>query len=429
MVENLTRRIQQSIYAASGGRSQAKAVYRLLANEKFETDKVQGGIKDACIEQMKNYDTVLLVQDTTEIDLNGHKKTEGLGYCDQHNRGILLHSCVAIGLDGVPIGIVTQIAETRETAANETLTASEKVKRPIEEKESFRWLETMREAAASVPDGVHGIIVADRECDFYEFYDDAQRIACDFVIRVVTNRVTQGGEKLKQVFANTKPCGKMRVEVPRDSRKGIKARVAELTVRYTTISINRPAIRKEEHIAKQVSMNVVQITEENPPAGVEAISWILATSLPVTGFDSAVKVVEIYVKRWGIERFHYVLKSGCKVEAIQQRHYERIKVLLFLYSAIAIFIMQMTLLNRAQPELPCGIFFEEEEWKILYCAANRTKTPPAEPYPLENAVRYLSILGGRKNAPSDGAAGMSAIWQGLSVLFILTAYAPFVGQV
>ena len=429
MVENLTKRMRESIYAASGGRSQAKAIYRLLANDKFETDKVQGGIKDACIEQMKNCNTVLLVQDTTAIDLNGHKKTEGLGYCDQHNRGILLHSCVAIGLDGVPVGIVTQTAETRATAADETLTASEKVKRPIEEKESFRWLETMREAAASVPDGVQGIIVADRECDFYEFYDDAQRIACDFVVRVVTNRVTQDGEKLKQVLASTKPCGKMRVEVPRDSRKGVKARTAELTVRYVEISINRPVVRKEEHIAMQVSMNVVEITEENPPAGLEAISWILATNLPVTEFDAAVKVVEIYVKRWGIERFHYVLKSGCKVEAIQQRHYDRIKPLLFLYSAIAIFIMQMTLLNREQPELPCEVFFEEEEWKILYCAANRTKMPPTEPYPLKNAVRYLCILGGRKNSPSDGAVGLSAIWQGLSALFILSAYAPFVGQV
>ena len=92
-----------------------------------------------------------------------------------------------------------------------------------------------------------------------------------------------------------------------------------------------------------MTFNVVRIIEKNPPEKVEPIEWILATNLDTSNADEAFLIVQYYVQLWKIERFHYVLKSGCKVEEIQQRSVERIKPLLIMYSIIAVFILSMTL--------------------------------------------------------------------------------------
>ena len=84
---------------------------------------------------------MLLPQDTADINLHGHKRTEGLGYSSNHTKGILLHSCVALTPDGMPLGLLYQSYATRETKKM-SLSAKDKKNRPIEEKESYRWLET-----------------------------------------------------------------------------------------------------------------------------------------------------------------------------------------------------------------------------------------------------------------------------------------------
>jgi hypothetical protein len=97
------------------------------------------------------------------------------------------------------------------------------------------------------------------------------------------------------------------------------------------------------------------------------------TSEGVESFEAAYEMVGYYIQRWKIERFHYVLKSGCKIEELQERNMEKMKALILMYSVIAVLIMNLTYIARIHPEMPCKIVFEDEEWKILYCAAHRTK--------------------------------------------------------
>jgi hypothetical protein len=93
-VENFTKNAQKSILGAEGDRSGAKAFYRLLSNEKFETEKLSEAVKYATISRMEG--TVLLIEDTSDINLNGHKKTEGLGYSSERVKGVKVHSCMAL---------------------------------------------------------------------------------------------------------------------------------------------------------------------------------------------------------------------------------------------------------------------------------------------------------------------------------------------
>jgi hypothetical protein len=174
------------------------------------------------------------------------------------------------------------------------------------------------------------------------------------------------------------------------------------------------------------------VREEQPPTGSEAIEWFLMSDEEVENAEAAYEKVGYYIQRWKIERFHYVLKSGCKIEKLQERSMEKTKLLILKYSVIAVFIMNLTYIARINPELPCTIAFEDEEWKLLYCAANRTKKVPDKPYTIKQAVDYIGALGGPKRAPSDGLPGVKTIWSGLQKLYSLLDYHvlfDFMGQV
>jgi hypothetical protein len=222
-VENSTKNAEKSILSSGEGRSDAKAFYRLLGNDRFDMEQMQSCATRRTVARMEG--TVLLIQDTSDINLNGHKKTEGLGYCSEHIRGIKLHSCIAVSPEGMAFGLVSQSYETRPEAKS-PLSKAGKAARPIEEKESFRWIDTMRTATSKIPEDVHVITICDREGDFYELYAQAKELKEDFIIRVTHDRCSDADEKILTQIRETKALGTVTVSIPRDSRKGIPAREA-----------------------------------------------------------------------------------------------------------------------------------------------------------------------------------------------------------
>jgi hypothetical protein len=103
-----------------------------------------------------------------------------------------------------------------------------------------------------------------------------------------------------------------------------------------------------------------------------------------------------------------------------------------MYSVISVFIMNLTYIARVNPKLPCGILFDEDEWKVLYCVGNRSKVAPEKAYTIEEAVKYIGNLGGPIRAPSDGPPGVKTIWLGLQKFYTLYNYRvmfDFMGQV
>ena len=428
-VKSKAKSIQESILSSTGSRHSAKAFYLLLSNEKHTNEKVSKAAYRATSRRISESGVtrILLPQDTTDINLNGHKKTENLGYCSEHIRGIKLHTGLALTTDGVPLGLLSQKYSTRENAKSE-LSATEKMKRPIEEKESFRWLETTREMLEYVPDEVEPIILCDREGDFYELYHEMMSVKSSFVVRLVRDRKTTNGEHSIQQLKRTKACGEAEIIIPRDTRSGKKKRTIKAEVAYCKVSVSRPQYTGSE-LPKSLVFNLVRVTEITPECD-EPIEWFLATSLPLDSAEDALEIVKFYVQRWKIERFHYVLKSGCQAEKIQQRTYERITAVLLIYSVIAVFILALTYLARTSPDLPCNVFFDDEEWQILYRLIHKTKTAPREPYPIKEAIAYLGELGGFKRSPSDGVYGAKVIWKGVAKLYdAIDVHHRLIGQV
>ena len=161
--EAMEEQTEGSILSSCGNKHDAKAFYALLSNEKFSLEEVEKEAYKGTTRRIESsgITRVLLVQDTCDANMEGHKKTKDLGYSSEHVRGVKLHSCLALIPKGTPLGLLSQQYESRKNKKI-ALNHEEKAKRPIEEKESYRWLETTRKTIERVPEGVEKVVICDR---------------------------------------------------------------------------------------------------------------------------------------------------------------------------------------------------------------------------------------------------------------------------
>jgi hypothetical protein len=298
---------------------------------------------------------------------------EGNGYISDKTMGVNIHSCLAVTPDGLVLGALDQMGYNREEPENESLTREQQKNRPVEEeeKESSRWLETMERVNESIPSGTKVIHICDREgghggLKSDELFFKAVANGRLFLIRVIQNRLTAGNGKILDEIRKTAVQGRETARIPQDSRRNIKGRDTVLTVRFAQFEIKKPqSLDRNTELPQSISVNVIYVKEENPPQGVEPIEWFLMTNDEVNSVEQAFEKVKYYVQRWKIERFHYVLKSGCAIEKLQERDMEKTKSLILMYSVIAVFIMNLAYRARVSPELPCAILFDEVESPVL----------------------------------------------------------------
>ncbi|MDR0629578.1 MAG: IS4 family transposase [Treponema sp.] len=399
----------------------------MLGNGDFDREEIIRAHREAIIRRMSGYGgTILAVQDTTGVNYNTHLKTEGIGYISDKTLGVNVHSCLAVTGDGLVLGLLDQSSYNRPEPKDETRSHESKKVRLIEEKESVRWLETLERSTQDIPEGIKVITVCDREGDMYELFCKAETLRQPFLIRVVQNRMTVENKRVLEEIRKKRCQGRVEVTIPRDSRSGIPEREAVLQLRYASFTIQRPHILKPiKTLPESIEVTVIYVKEERPPKGKDAIEWFLMTSESVNTSEGAYEYVGYYIQRWKIERFHYVLKSGCAIEKLQERSIDKTTALILMYSIVAVMIMNTTYAARLTPDAPCSLLLGEEEWKLLYCVANKTKKGPKKPYTMKEAVDYLGWLGGPKRAPSDGPPGVKTIWIGLMKLYILLAYREY----
>ena len=167
-----------------------KAAYRFFDNPKVTPDKIISAHSGRTVKRMKKHALVLAVQDTTFLNYTHHPQTEGLGAIGKkelQQRGFGLHTTFAVTPQGQPLGVLTQqyferpIGESSHTPARAQ-------QLPIEEKESYRWIEAFQKTIELTPDGVQVVTVCDREGDFYEMFVMAQEKRADLLVRANTDR-------------------------------------------------------------------------------------------------------------------------------------------------------------------------------------------------------------------------------------------------
>ncbi|MDR2210974.1 MAG: transposase, partial [Spirochaetaceae bacterium] len=157
-----------------------------------------------------------------------------------------------------------------------------------------------------------------------ELFAKARALKEPGLIRIVQNRMTVGNKGMLDEIRKKRCQGRVAATIPRDSRSGVPEREAVLQVRYASYAVKRPQIlNKVKTLPEAIAMHVIYVREEKPVKGKSPIEWFLVTSEPVNSTEEAYEYVGYYMQRWKIERFHYVLKSGCGIEKLQERSMEK----------------------------------------------------------------------------------------------------------
>ena len=420
--EQLARSPISPINEACGGYANTRAAYRLFNNEKASSQAILKPHINETVKRLAAYgETVLAVQDTVFISYGKHPNTKGLGPVGKSNssteRGLIMHNALAFTTSGVALGILSQQIWARKDVPDETKT--EKVERlrctPIEEKESSKWLVALRETVKRAPPGVKVITLGDRESDFFEFIAEAAARRASFVIRAKNDRQLDTEDayaSMLDAITAAPVLGTRELNIPGNGKR--KARTTTVELRTAEVTITPPARRPKAgtSASQPITINIVSATEVDPSEGGDAISWVLLTNLPVENFDDAAEKVDWYSKRWGIETWHKVLKSGCKVEDCLLETADRLKRFLTLFSIIGIRLMHITYFARTNPDAPSTEVFSEEEVETLHIRVNKTE-PPEKPPTLREAVQMIGGLGGHLGRKSDGFPGITVLWRGL----------------
>jgi len=372
IMEAFTENPMASIPEACSSAAATKATYRFLSNKRVNTKKIINGSIQSAVKKIEQEKEVIFAVDTTDIDYSQHQKVSGLGHLNMAaSRGILLHSTMAISTVGCPFGIIDHKQWTRDVA---TFGKSNHKKRfSFEEKESYRWAESLRQIEKVVPPHIHAIMVADREADIYDLFAMDRAKNVDLVIRSAHNRnLTESHQKLFTFLEKQPAAGTFEIVVPRSGTR--KERVATLEVRFSPITLPLPGRDKHE-IRKEIPLTAIEVKEisttDNP------ILWRLLTTMSdVNSLEGAIKCARFYSMRWLIERYHFTLKSGCQIEELQLETGEGLMRALALYSIVACRILYITYAARTKPNAPCTEFISNEHWEALYRFQNKVKKIP-----------------------------------------------------
>lgn len=365
-------------------------------------------ITGATCQRAQSHDTVLVIQDTSNIGFP-HSSAEGLGYLDHgRGKGVLAHSSLAVSSQGVPLGLVDQHIWVRPP--EQMGIKATRRQRPIEDKESGRWIQALRSSEAVLSGVRRMVTVADREADIFELFATPRRPGSDLLVRATHNRGLEGGGRLWDHLGKG-PC-QAELTVALQKANGRPARTAHLQLRWQTLSISPPASGSCKGLAP-IQLQAILVAEPAPPKGVKPICWKLLTSLPIADASDGLRYVQWYSYRWLIERFHFVLKTGCGVEQLQLRAVESLKKALITYSLVAYRLMWLIYESRAHPDVGCDQLLDEPEWQALYSYHHKSFASPEQIPTLAQAVRWIAILGGFLNRKGDGNPGIKNLWRGM----------------
>ena len=411
-----------SLPEALGSPAAQTAAYRFFDNEAIDPDAIVAGHHHALRRRLAQVPVVLAVQDTTEFNFTGRTALAGAGpLSNRQGSGFLAHSTLALTPQRVPLGLIAQQVWGRPTDAAPT--APTRKTRPIAHKESHKWLRSLQATIALQAQGAptRFVAVGDREADVYDLFAHDRPDGVDLLVRATQNRRIETAEgpcqPLDDYFAALPVATTLALAVP--PRGGQPGRRATLAVRFGRVSIRPPKHRAHEPLAS-VALWGLEVVEPDPPDGVEPLRWRLLASWPIASVEAAVEAVEWYTCRWGIEVWHKVLKSGCRIEARQLETDARMKRCLAVYSVIAWRILYATMLSRILPQAPCTALLDDDEWQALYCTIHDVATPPPQPPPLHTAVEWIGRLGGFRPQKSRPHPGVTALWRGFQHLTDLT---------
>ncbi len=409
IINNAIAQPGSSIPKQNKGWYDTKATYEFFKNETITLANLQQAIsgygKEHILKQAPK--VILMAHDTSNISYN-QSSAEGLGYLDnKEGTGILLHNSIAVSTGGIPQGLLHQQLWTRHE--NELGKGQERKNRPFEDKESYKWFKGIEAVNELLGPSIKKIHIADREADIYDLFFTEPQDNSELLIRACHPRKTSNSNDIWEEIGATEIAAVISLTVP-VARGKTKKHTIKAEVRYREVEILQP--RSGEHRFESVRLTAIEVKQQNVKKGEEGICWQLLTTIEISTIDEVNECILWYTYRWLIERFHYTLKSGLGIEALQLQQAESLKKAIVIYSLAAFKIMQLTYQSRETPEASCEVVLTKEEWQALYILIHKSNQLPKFAPSLVQTALWIGRLGGHLGRKSDGPPGLKTMWLG-----------------
>jgi Transposase Tn5 dimerisation domain len=408
--------------AQMGSKAMLKGAYRLLNCAAVESKGLWQPHQEATRRAAGQCQTVLFIQDWTTLDYSHHPQKAGIGPVgSRQQRGMLLHSVLAYAVEEQQIlGLAYGQVIVREEAGTHT-TKKHNGGRRSQGIEGRVW-EQAAEAIGPAPRQSRWIHVSDRESDVFEYMAVCQRLGKDFVIRAFHNRkgaesedaAAASAQEPRYLMAQARTLVPQTaqtygVDVPATVKKGSKQpnRLAQIRLAWTQLHMPAPSYVKGH---PGMAVWLVRAWEPDPPAGAEAVEWILSTSLAVSDWEAARSVTQLYECRWLVEDYPMCLKTGCRIEASQLDHGDDLQRLLGFTAPIAVRLLQLRHVVRTAPETLVTTVPTVDLLLVRLLAAKFQLA--ANHLTVKRFWTLVAQLGGYLGRQSDGPPGWRTLWKG-----------------
>ncbi len=399
---------EQSFSASMGNEADNKAAYRFFGNSSFDYQSIIDPIIENSLRRIGGHDRVLLIQDTSHLNYDTRKATAGLGHIgstsDKSFQGIMMHWTLALDGKGEGLGLCQLKLWERETNPRKKK-LNEHQNRPIEEKESYKWIEAVTAIEGGLSPKTQAVWVSDRESDIYEYIDAILAKNQDFVIRSNNDRVIADEEGLLKERVRSAPVvGTQSLKLEKDNKKEI-----EVEIRCCDIGLlvqRRKGSAKSTHHCSNREIYAVHVSSKQPEYEIE---WNLLTSLPVETLEDCLDVIWIYKQRWHIELIHKTLKSGFQVEKLCLNTAEKLEKAIALMLPCAIRVYWLAYKQKHEPEAPAESLLSQTE-----CAILAIKNKKARDYmpTVKEAWLWIGWMGGFRGSKNSNPPGQIVFWRG-----------------
>ena len=426
LVDQLSNGMGKSLPLACQDWASTKAAYRFLDNGRVsEAEILEGHFQATRSRFDASTGTVLVLHDTTEFSFH-RERTEAIGQTrtvplstGRNGRsrlhtvcGVLMHSSLTVTPEGLPLGLTAVKFWTRKKfkGTNALKSKVNATRIPIEQKESIRWIDNVRQSTAILGDPARCVHIGDRESDIYELFCASQEAGTHFLVRTCVDRLAGDGEHtIAHEMNDNRVQAVHRIEVT--DKNGV-ASTAVLEIKYRRVAVLPPIGKQKRY--PSLSLTVIHARERGEPKNRDRLDWKLMTDLPVTSRRDAIEKLNWYTMRWKIETFHKILKSGCKAEDSKLRTAQRLTNLIAIFCILGWRILWLTMINRVAPDAHARLVFTDTEMKLLdqlVAAKDTSHTGTVSRYLIR-----LAKLGGYLDRTSDPPPGNMVIWRGLSRL-------------
>lgn len=403
--------------------SALEGAYRLMNNRHVSMQDLLEPHCQQTLTAARGQAVTLWVEDTTELDYTFHASKTGLGPIGGSNgRGLLMHSTLGI------------LPNSRTVLG---LGHVQIILREPHPKDAHGWMRTPEgrlwehsaQAIGRPPDGVLWVHVSDRGSDIFEYMAACVDADKHFLLRVFHNRILTWADEQPQAeqeearklldYARSLPeypDSDYMVDVA--ATQAQPARQAHIALAWTQAVIApSPQAPPEIRQHKPLTVWVLRTWEPDAPPGVEAVEWVLLTSLPILTLDNARRMVDWYTCRWFCEDFHQCLKTGCRVERSQLNDGVDIQNLLGFTAPIAVRLLQLRQDARQAPDAPAITLVDPLMVEVL---ARQQKTESASTMTVLDFWRLVARLGGFQGRKRDGYPGWRTVWRGWLYISNLT---------